>query len=192
MLDHQARKTTIYDDTAQVFGELERLSDVIDATRFVASVAMLHSEDMGWAWNKIVSTRLRPMLDSVDISNQGRMLRWYEPFYRAKVSMDILDPMRDLSGYSVVLVPNLYLVTTEIVAHLKRYVQQGGWLIVGPKAGLKDWNNVFLTDVPPGGGLAELFGAAVQRAPFRMGFRRAAPDVRHHGRGRPVGSRRIL
>ncbi len=170
MLDHQARKDGTYDETAQVFGELTRLSEMIDATRFVASVAMLYSEDMGWAWNKIVSTRLRPMLDSVDISNQGRMMRWYQAFFREKVSLDILDPLRDLSGYSVAVVPNLYLITPEIAAHLESYVRQGGWLLVGPKAALKNWNNVFLTDVPPGGGLAQVFGATVKRAPFRMGY----------------------
>jgi beta-galactosidase len=170
MLDHQARKTALYQETAQVFGELSRLAEMIDATRFVANVALLHSEDMGWAWNKIVSTRLRPLLESADISTQGRTLRWYQPFYREKVSMDILDPMRDLSAYSVVVVPNLYLITSEIAEHLKGYVRQGGWLLVGPKAALKNWNNVFLTDVPPGCGLAELFGATVKRAPFRMGF----------------------
>lgn len=170
MLDHQARKTTIYEETAQVFGELERLSEMIDATQFVANVALLHSEDMGWAWNMIVSTRLRPLLDSTDISTQGRMLRWYEAFYHAKVSVDILDPLRDLDRYSVVAAPNLYLITPEIADHLKRYVRQGGWLLVGPKAALKNWNNVFLTDVPPGCGLAELFGTTVKRAPFRMGF----------------------
>ncbi len=170
MLDHQARKTTIYEETAQVFGELARLSEMIDATRFVASVAMLHSEDMGWAWNKVVSTRLRSLQEHTDISTQGRTLRWYQAFYHEKVSLDILDPLRDLSSYSVVLVPNLYLITPEIAAHLESYVRQGGWLLVGPKAALKNWNNVFLTDVPPGCGLAQVFGATVKRGPVSMGF----------------------
>jgi beta-galactosidase len=190
MLDHQARKTTIYAETAQVFGELARLAEMIDATQFVATVAMLHSEDMGWAWNKVVSTRLRPLLESVDISTQGRMLRWYQAFYHEKVSLDMLDPLRDLSKYSVVVAPNLYLITPEIAAHLERYVQQGGWLIVGPKAALKNWNNVFLTDVPPGCGLDKVFGATVKRAPFRMGFGALPQMTVSMQRGAPLSPRK--
>ncbi len=177
MLDHQARKDSAFDETAQVFGELERLGEMIDKTRFVAHAVMLYSEDVGWAWNQIVAARLRSILERVDMSTQGRMMRWYEAFYREKVSVDILDPRRDLTGYDVALVPNMYLINAEIAAQLERYVREGGWLIAGPKLALKNWNNVFLADVPPGAGLSELFGTTVKRAPHRMGFG-ALPDMR--------------
>jgi beta-galactosidase len=169
MLDHQGRKDATFDETKQVFGEIARLADVIDATRFVAHAAILYSEDIGWAWNHAVSTGLRSVLDRCDVSTQGRMLRWYAPLYRKKVTADILDPRRDLSGYEVVFAPNLYLIHPQIVDNLERYVRDGGALIVGPKAGLKDWNNVFYPDIPPCGGLAEIVGATVKPAPFRLG-----------------------
>jgi len=170
MLDHQGRKDLTYDETAEVYAELSRLAEVIDATRFVASAAILYSNEIGWAWNHIVSTRLRPVMEQCDVSTQGRLLRWYVPLYKAKVSADILDPLRDLSDYKVVFVPNLYLINPEIVENLKRYVRNGGFLIVGPKAGLKDWNNVFYTDVPPCAGLAELLGTTVKPASFSFWF----------------------
>ena len=97
------------------------------------------------------------------------MLSWYAPLYRKKVGVDILDPLRDLSSYKVVIAPNLYLIHPALVENLRSYVRQGGWLIVGPKAGLKDWNNVFYTDIPPCGGLSDLLGTTVQPAPFRFG-----------------------
>jgi beta-galactosidase len=170
MLDHQGRKDATYDETAAVYAELARLAPVIDATRFVASTAILYSDEIGWAWNHIVSTRLRPLMERWDVSMQGRMLRWYAPLYKAKVPTDILDPLRDLSGYEVVFAPNLYLVNSAIVQNLKRYVRDGGFLIVGPKAGLKDWDNVFCAEVPPCGGLAQLLGATVKPSSSRMWF----------------------
>ncbi len=179
MLDHQARKDATYDETAEVFGEIQRLASIIDATHFVATAAILYSDEIGWAWNQVVSTRLRGMLSDVDISDQGRVLRWYQALYREKISTDIIDPLSDLSAYSVVLVPDLYLINEQIVTNLETYVRQGGWLLVGPKAGLKNWQNVFLTDVPPGGGLAEVFGATVKRTPHRMGFG-VLPDMSVH------------
>jgi beta-galactosidase len=169
MLDHQGRKDQSFDETAQVYDELARLAEVIEATQFVASAAILYSDEIGWAWNHIVSTRLRTVLAKCDISMQGRLLRWYLPLYRKKVSVDILHPLRDLSGYEVVFVPTLYLINPQIVENLEHYVRQGGLLIVGPKAGLKNWNNVFFSDIPPCGGLADVFGTTVKPAPFRLG-----------------------
>jgi len=170
MLDHQARKDSTYDETAQVFGELARLAPIIDATRFVSSGAILYSDEIGWAWNEVVSTRLRPILEYTDVSDQGRLTRWYRALYAAKIPVDIVAPLRDLASYAVVMVPNLYLVNEAIVACLEAYVRRGGWLLVGPKAALKDWSNVFLTDVPPGAGLAHLFGVTVRRSAYRMGY----------------------
>jgi beta-galactosidase len=169
MLDHQGRKSFRHDEIAEVFGELAGLAEVIDATKFVASAAMLYSDDIGWAYNHIVSGRMRSMMEECDISMQGRMLRWYVPLYKHKVSVDVLDPLRDLSSYKVVFVPNLYLINPEIVENLKGYIQGGGLLIVGPKAALKDWNNVFYSDIPPCGGMSEVFGTTVKPAPFRWG-----------------------
>lgn len=169
MLDHQGRKDPTFAETAQVFAELKRLAPVIEATRFVASAAIVYTDEIGWAWNHIVSQRLRSMMAQFDISTQGCLLRWYVPLYRAKVAVDILDPLRDLSAYKVVLAPNLYMVEPAIVANLERYVRGGGTLIVGPKAGLKDWNNVFYSDIPPCAGLSELLGTTVRPAPFRLG-----------------------
>ena len=169
MLDHQGRKDYTFEETTKVFAELERLAPIIDATRFVASAAILYADEIGWAWNDIVSTRLRSVMARCDISTQGCLLRWYTPLYKAKVSVDVLDPLRDLSSYPVVLAPNLYLVNPEIVANLERYVRGGGTLIVGPKAGLKDWNNVFYADLPPCAGLSDILGTTVKPAPFRLG-----------------------
>jgi len=167
MLDHQGRKTLVYDEIAQMFGELTHLASVIDATKFVATGAILNSDDIGWAWNYAVSINLRAVLDKYDISAQGRLLKWYAPLYKAKISVDILDPLRDLSAYKVVFAPNLYLITPEIVEKLKCYVRNGGLLIVGPKAALKNWDNVFYDDLPPCQGMSEVLGTAVKISPFR-------------------------
>jgi beta-galactosidase len=169
MLDHQGRKDHTFAETAEVFGEISRLSDVIEATQFVAGAAIVYSDEIGWAWNHAVSSSLQAVMARCDVSTQGRLLRWYRPLYETKISVDILDPLRDLSGYKVVFAPNLYLVNPEIVENLDRYVQGGGFLIVGPKAALKDWNNVFYSDVPPCAGLAGIVGTTVQTPSFRLG-----------------------
>jgi beta-galactosidase len=172
MLDHQARPDFTYDETVQVFDELTRLTPIIDATRFITSAALLQSEDIDWAYNHAIGGgRMGRPVDIPHLFAQGRILRWYSALYHAKVTVDVLEPTRALDKYKAVFVPNLYLINPEIVANLKSHVQNGGFLLVGPKAGLKNWDNVFLTDIPPGGGLSELFGVEVKPGirPLRFG-----------------------
>ena len=176
MLDHQARKDATYDETAEVFGEIQRLAPIIDATHFVTTAAILYSDEIGWAWNQTAATGLRSMLDDVDVSDQGRVLRWYQALYREKVPVDIIDPRGDLSRYQVVLIPNLYLIDDGISANLEAFVREGGWALLGPKAGLKNWNNVFFSQLPPCGGLAKVFGVTAKRAPYRLG-RTTLPEM---------------
>jgi beta-galactosidase len=177
MLDHQARPDFTYDETVAVFDELTRLAPIIDATRFVTSAATLQSEDIDWAWNHAIGGgRMGRPVDIPHLFAQGRLLRWYTALYHAKVTVDVLEPRYAITDYKTVFVPNLYLINPEIVANLKNYVRDGGFLLVGPKAGLKNWDNVFLTDIPPGGGLDELFGVAVKPGarPLRFGGKLAA------------------
>jgi beta-galactosidase len=79
-----------------------------------------------------------------------------------KVTVDVLDPHRDLKKYNVVFAPNIYIVNSEIVDNLKSYIRNGGFLITGLKTALKNWSNVFYTDIPPCQGLSEVFGTTVK------------------------------
>jgi len=153
VLDHQGRKSYKFEELAEAYGELKRLTNVIEKTRFVASAALLHSEDIHWAYDHAFGEH----------AYYKKSLRWYEPLYKEKVTVDVLDPHRDLSKYKVVFAPNIYIINSEIAENLKSYVRNGGFLIVGPKTALKNWNNVFFTDIPPCLGLSEVFGTTVKR-----------------------------
>jgi len=84
-----------------------------------------------------------------------------------KSLVDVLDPLRDLSAYKVVFVPNFTLIHPGIADNIKRYVQRGGTLILGPKAALKDWNGVFFPDVRRAG-VWQSVRTTVKPAPFRI------------------------
>lgn len=52
--------------------------------------------------------------------------------------MDFAHPSADLSPYRLVITPNLYLVTEEAVENLKRFVPDGGTLVVSFFSGIVD------------------------------------------------------
>ncbi|WP_433463384.1 beta-galactosidase [Spirillospora sp. CA-128828] len=62
----------------------------------------------------------------------------HRPLYDAGVACDVVRPDADLSGYPLVLVPNLYLVSEEAGRNLERYVEEGGTLVMSFFSGIVD------------------------------------------------------
>jgi beta-galactosidase len=88
-------------------------------------------------------------------------LRWmYRPVFAAAATADFVRPDADLSGYPVLLVPSLYLLTEAEGTSLCRFVQSGGTAVISFWSGIvNESEQVYLGSY--GGPLAELFGGAV-------------------------------
>ncbi len=65
----------------------------------------------------------------------------YAPLWQGNVTVDLVTPDADLSGYKLVLVPNLYLVTDEAAANLERYTEAGGIVVMSFFSGIVDEND---------------------------------------------------
>jgi beta-galactosidase len=76
------------------------------------------------------------------------------------VAIDFAPPDGELSGYRLVVVPNLYLASDAAIARLEEFVDAGGTLLVGPFSGLVDqYDHVRLGGYPAG--LRSLLGLRV-------------------------------
>ncbi|HEV7948229.1 MAG TPA: beta-galactosidase [Glaciihabitans sp.] len=95
---------------------------------------------------------------------------WYSAIHRQHVQVDFVHPTSDLTGYRVVVAPNLYLLAEEGAANLSRFVEDGGDLIVGAFSDVVDEADAFrdggyLTQLAPVLGIwQEDFGALVPPA----------------------------
>lgn len=81
--------------------------------------------------------------------------RWYSAFHRMHVQLDIVRPGSDLSGYSAVIAPQLYLLGADDAANLLAFARAGGHLLVTAFSDLVDENDAFRD----GGYLTQLGGA---------------------------------
>ena len=117
--------------------------------------------------------------------------RWYSAIHRQHVQVDLVQPTSDLTGYRVVIAPQLYLLTTEGADNLLAFANAGGHLLVTAFSDLVDENDAFreggyltqlgsalgiwLEDfgalVPPGGSAAggSSTGESVSAAPAASG-----------------------
>jgi len=136
-------------------GELAKAVSVLaDTTAPRAQVAILHDYDSRWAID------LRPPTQRYD--QIGVLLSYYRALRERTQAVDILDPSCDLSPYKLVVAPSLIVISSALGEQLKNYVQQGGHLVLGPRAGMVDEFNALHVERQPGP-LVDALGGRVEQ-----------------------------
>jgi beta-galactosidase len=110
-----------------------------------ATTALLYDEESMWAWQ---SPHLPTRLDYAALAR-----RWHGAL---SGPVDVLPVSASLDGYSLVVVPALYLMSDETHAALRAFADGGGRLVIGFGSGLTD---TCLRTTP--GALDDLIGARV-------------------------------
>ncbi|OCI29951.1 beta-galactosidase [Oerskovia enterophila] len=130
MLPHAGPETRAHQGVRRLGADLARLRAVV-GTRVVARVAVLFDWPSWWA-----SQSEALPTDRLDALAQLRS--WYRPLWEDGVAVDVARPGQDLSGYDVVLAPQLYLLAERAAEELRAHVARGGTLVLGPFGGVAD------------------------------------------------------
>jgi beta-galactosidase len=64
--------------------------------------------------------------------------------------VDIISEKDDLTGYSVVIVPSMYLLSDETATNLAVFARSGGIVVFTPRTGVKDETNSVVNMMLPG------------------------------------------
>lgn len=72
--------------------------------------------------------------------------RWYAAAHKNHVSIDIVNAHSDLAAYSLVVVPQLYLLTDEGAKNISDYVRNGGDILVSAFTDVVDEDDAFKDD----------------------------------------------
>ncbi|WP_030985389.1 beta-galactosidase [Streptomyces sp. NRRL S-1813] len=153
MLPHSGTDTRIFREVSALGRELASVPG-IEGTRSRAEVALLTDWHSWWALE--LDSKPSTALDHSRIA-----LDHYRPLFEAGVACDVVPPQRELSGYRLVVAPNLYLLTADDAQRLASYVRDGGQLLVSFFSGIVDAHD----RVHPGGcpaPLRELLGLRVE------------------------------
>lgn len=65
----------------------------------------------------------------------------YGQLFRRNISCDVIDSSRDFSGYKLVILPYMIVMSDEFKMRLKEYVSSGGTVIMTPRTAWKDKDN---------------------------------------------------
>ena len=159
LLDHAGSSSPRLREIARMGEEVNRLRPYLPLTRSQARVGIVFSWE-SWAALSVGQTR----------SDYVESLReWQHSLRTSGYDVDVLPPDADLSGYRALLAPNLYMVSSGLVSRLRQFVEGGGVLVLGPRAGITDQDDRFDPTVPPPSWLAPLAGSTVEETTLLSG-----------------------
>jgi beta-galactosidase len=127
--------TRVFREVSSLGKELHQLSNLPDYnllnTRVVSRVALLFSWP-NW-WNVEFLPGPSDQLDYLD-----EVHAYYRAFWKAHISVDIVFPGTDLSGYDLVVAPLLNMVSAQQGQLIEDYVRNGGTFLASYFSGVVD------------------------------------------------------
>jgi beta-galactosidase len=152
VLDHDGRPNRRLRELSGLTQELGGISALLAGAVPATQAAVVYDYDARFAL-EIQPTN--PALAHVD-----NLRAHYGALRRLGLEVDVLAPTDDLSSYSVVAGPSLYVIDENVAAVLRSYVEAGGLLVLGPRSGFKDRTNA-VPERPLPAWLDELAGLEV-------------------------------
>ncbi len=156
ILDADNRKGRKFYEVQSFFREVPQYARALE-TPIHSDVAIVYDYD------SLSSFRIQRQ--SLLLDCPGEMKKLYKAFYDVNVPVDVIPAEADLSGYQIVLLPQLTVVKPEFRAKAERFVREGGTLVLTFRTGVKDPNNnLFFGEVLPVGyaGLAGVMVAETE------------------------------
>jgi len=154
ILDHGKRKTHKYFELKETLKKIKEFAEDVEEVPYPAEIALLHDIENSRNYKH------QPLSDGLK----------FEPVPFAKVGYDIeiatwfagtsilnvnthslpINTEADWSSYKVLSLPLYTMFDETIVEKLKSFVNNGGTLVLGYRAGIKDKNHWMVEDPVPG------------------------------------------
>ena len=164
LLGHDGKALRRYNEAAQTAGEYHRLAEELQGTTVRAEVAMIYDYESIWA------LRIQPGFPRNDYHAAHR--RYHSALLRAGVNVDMVAPTANLSGYKLVIAPDLYVLPDSLAARLSDFVAAGGVLVTDCRTGVKDESGLCHGRTLPGL-LSEALGISIEE------YEALADDQKH-------------
>lgn len=132
VIDHYGGEDTrVFREVSQVGEALEQLSQLA-GSQVKAPVAVIYDWENRWAMEDAQGPRNK------GLQYQETVTKLHRAFRRLGLNVDLPDMEQELDQYSVVAVPMGYMFRRGFEEKLKKYVEQGGCLILTYWSGIVD------------------------------------------------------
>jgi len=142
ILEHHGIPGRRYDEVSQIGKELQRIAKTITGAQVKPQIAIMQSYDTRFAF------QVQP--NNPRFGYEKHIQDVYEGFYTNNIPVDIVSEKDPLSGYRVVIVPAMYILTEETASNLEKFAAEGGIVVFTPRTGVKDESNTVVNMKLPG------------------------------------------
>lgn len=112
-----------------------------DISKYDAAMkAPIHS-DVAIVYDYDSLAAFRIQRQSILLDCQNEMKKLHKAFYDKNVSVDVIPETADLSGYKVVLLPQLIITKPDFRAKVEEFVANGGTVVMTYRSAIKDADN---------------------------------------------------
>ncbi|MGH3278697.1 MAG: beta-galactosidase [Trebonia sp.] len=174
MLPHTGTDSRVWREVMALGADLGKLTPVA-GSRVHAEVALLLDWESWWALEADSHPR--------DLRLIELLREFYRPLFEAGVNADFAHPESDLSGYRLVIVPALYLVSDAGAENVRRFTAGGGTAVISFFSAIVDSRDRIRLGGYPApwrdllGLRVEEFAPLPDRATVRLGGIREADDA---------------
>ena len=152
VIDADNVKGRKFREVQSFFGDISQYARAMDAP-IRSDVAIVYDYD------SLASFRIQRQ--SILLDCQNEMKKLYKAFHDVNVSVDVIPADADISGYKVVLLPQMIITKPEFRAKTEQFVKNGGTLVLTYRNAIKDAdNNIPFGEVIPVG-YTDLAGVSI-------------------------------
>ncbi|WP_218712586.1 beta-galactosidase [Arthrobacter sp. BF1] len=142
LMPHAGKDSQLWRDVVELGQTVAGLAEVV-GSRVESNVAFVFSWESWWA----VDAETRPSA-AIFYLEQAHAI--YAAFHAQGITVTMVAPGSDLSGFSLVVVPTLYMISDEHAAQINDYVHNGGHAVVTFYSGIVDEEDRVRTGGYPG------------------------------------------
>ena len=152
VVDHCGHENTrVFKEVSHLGSVLEKLSNVV-GEECNSKVAVIADWENSWAVKHFCGFNN----DHRDYFKE--CIKWYEPFYKKGISVDVISMEDDFSKYDIVIAPFLYMLKDGTIDRIESYVKNGGNFVTTYLFGFVDKDDFCYLGGFPGGKLKDIFG----------------------------------
>jgi len=152
VLDHDNVPRARFEEFKQEGRELQKIGPQIIGSKVVSEIAVIKDFEAGWVFDYQFLTK------EVNVSAVYTAL--FQAASEQRHNIDFVSATADLSGYKLVFAPQIALMDEGLAGRLRRFVEQGGTLVMSAHSAIKDRDNAFTTAAIPIG-LTNVFGVSL-------------------------------
>ena len=156
VVDHCGHENTrVFKEVSTLGENLEKLSNVV-GEHCNSKVAIICDWENGWAVKSFCG------YNNLQRDYYHECTKWYAPFWKKGISVDIIAMDDDYSKYDLVIAPFLYMLKEGTISRIESYVKNGGNFVATYLSGIVDKDDLCFLGGFPGDELKDVFGIWVE------------------------------